>query len=252
MAHLHCCLAATCFFVKGDKYCRWTFFGRATGLSATSCSGSNNCWLCARSRYAARGSLPTRSKATRMMAQITAHGLSIPMFYVTPIFVQNLLGKINMARSNAFAADLPALSEEQLEKLYVWGRGSCDKFDVHLHSDTTMTLTAVRKKDGTARDHQRLIRTNLINWGVALPHKQTGWLRLLPHDSISDAVPSRAGTAHVAPDPPQRNKAAPLVAHTPMEHESLLMLPANLLTTCGEHARSIAVPSHVCHAIHQC
>ena len=51
-----------------------------------------------------------------------------------------------MARSNAFAADLPSLSEEQLEKLYVWGTSCCDKFDVRMNCDGTMTVVALRKK----------------------------------------------------------------------------------------------------------
>ena len=97
-----------------------------------------------------------------------------------------------MARSNAFAADLPSLSEEQLEKLYVWGTSCCDKLDVRMNCDGTMTVVALRKKDGTVRDHQRLLRTNLIHWGVELPYKQAGWLRLLPHGMLPGAAPSRS------------------------------------------------------------
>ena len=62
------------------------------------------------------------------------------------------------ARSRAFVADLPNLTAEQLEKLYAGGKGSCEKFDVHMNDNMSMVLAAVRKKDGTARDHQRLLR----------------------------------------------------------------------------------------------
>ena len=81
--------------------------------------------------------------------------------------------------SKAFVADLPEMSEEQLEKLYSWGKSSCEQFDVHLQGGGAMTLVAVRKKAGSARDHMRLLRTNLQNWGVSLPAKLTGWLRLV-------------------------------------------------------------------------
>ena len=146
-----------------------------------------------------------------------------------------------MARSNAFAADLPSLSEEQLEKLYVWGTSCCDKFDVRMNCDGTMTVVALRKKDGTVRDHQRLLRTNLIHWGVALPNKQTGWLRLLPHDMLSGAAPSPADTAQVA-EPPNSSQPAPAAKPPAVA----LRLPPNLLTPCGEHTRSIEVQARVC------
>ena len=86
-----------------------------------------------------------------------------------------------MAKSSkAFVADLPEMSVEQLEKLYSWGQSSCERSDIHMRGGGgAMTLVAVRKKSGTARDHMRLLRTNLQNWGVALPAKQTGWLRLV-------------------------------------------------------------------------
>ena len=79
-----------------------------------------------------------------------------------------------MASSKAFVADLPDLSEEQLEKLHAWGNSSCEQFDLHMQEGGSMTLVAVRKKNGSARDHMRLLRTDLQNWGVSLPAKQTG------------------------------------------------------------------------------
>ena len=161
--------------------------------------------------------------------------------------------------SKAFVADLPDMSEEQLAKLYAWGQ-SCEQFDVHMQDGGAMTLVAVRKKCGTARDHMRLLRTNLQNWGVVLPTKQAGWLRLVDESvsaecKISQArmpanpsVPEKEGPAS---DAPERRANAPsggnsatidaqessAIAHAPLPTinckacSSQLKLPNNLL--CG-------------------
>ena len=147
------------------------------------------------------------------------------------------------ARNRAFVADLPNLTAEQLEKLYAWGKGSCDRFDVHLNDNMSMVLAAVRKKDGTARDHQRLLRTNLIHWGVELPAKQTGWLRLIDEATQpADLAPTTTSTPS-APEP-TREEAAPTkqdTAHPPTGRACAatpcrLALPQNLLTRPGRCA----------------
>ena len=109
------------------------------------------------------------------------------------------LFKIEMAASKSFEADLPELTEEQLMKLYTWGQSSCEAFDVRMHEDMTMVLLATRKKSGSVRDHMRLLRTNLVNWGVTLPTKQVGWLRLMM-DGGNSADMNGAGkeAAHAA------------------------------------------------------
>ena len=84
-----------------------------------------------------------------------------------------------MASGKAFVADMPDMTGEQMEKLYAWGKSSCEQFDVHMQDGGAMTLVAVRKKSASQREHQRLLRTNLQNWGVSLPAKQAGWLRLV-------------------------------------------------------------------------
>jgi len=96
--------------------------------------------------------------------------------------------------SKAFIADLPDLTAEQLGKLYTWGQSSCEQFDVHTREDSSMMLVAVRKKPGSARDHQRLLRTNLVNWGVNLPAKQSGWLRLAPDNESTLPATSQAAS----------------------------------------------------------
>ena len=126
-----------------------------------------------------------------------------------------------MATSNTFEAALPELSSEQLSKLYTWGQTSCDTFDLRMNSDMTMVLSATRKKTDTARGHMRLLRTNLVNWGVSLPTKQVGWLRLRTEESRAPSVEDRAAEAtHPSPSHPQDS--------TPGEFE--LTVPVCLLT----------------------
>ena len=125
-----------------------------------------------------------------------------------------------MATSKSFEADLPGLTEGQLEKLYAWGQSSCEHLDVRMRPDMSMVLTATRKKAGNVRDHMRLLRTNLINWGVALPTKQKGWLRLVTDEGNSD------GAAPEAADAPSN----PIQNMPQTSHRSLLTLPPNLLT----------------------
>ena len=131
--------------------------------------------------------------------------------------VQNLF-KIEMATSQHFEADLPELTEAQLEKLYAWGKSSCEAFDVRMNGDMTMVLLATRKKPGSVRDHMRLLRTNLINWGVTLPTKQVGWLRLVTDEANS------AGAAREAAH------AATSANGTTPQASSCFVLPQNLLT----------------------
>ena len=126
-----------------------------------------------------------------------------------------------MTTSKSFEADLPDMTEEQLSKLYLWGKSSCEAFDARMNRDMTMIVVATRKKTGTVRDHMRLLRTNLLNWGVSLPSKQVGWLRLVTDDGKS-AEMDGAGkeAAHAASSATQ---SVPQRSHR-------LVLPKNLLT----------------------
>ena len=177
-----------------------------------------------------------------------------------------------MAKSCAFIADLPeAMSAETLERLYAWGKSSCEKFDVHMHENGTMALVVVRKKPGTARDHQRNLRTLLQNWGVSLPQRQSGWLRIIdetdassveqapattsdPSGDESSPVPARAAealrpkpkihaggkTTDRAP-PPTTAPATPCASVAVMVHGPLMALrsPLNLLSTARTCAPSV-------------
>ena len=128
------------------------------------------------------------------------------------------LFNIKMATGKSFEADLPELTEDQLTKLYAWGQSSCEHLDVRMKPDMSMVLLATRKKAGSVRDHMRLLRTNLVNWGVTLPTKQMGWLRLVTDEGSS------AGAAQVAAH------AATSTNQTTPQASSCLVLPQNLLT----------------------
>ena len=122
--------------------------------------------------------------------------------------------------SKAFIADLPDLSAEQLGKLCAWGQSSCEQFDVHTREDSSMALVAVRKKNGTVRDHMRLLRTNLINWGVALPAKQSGWLRLVPDDECAGRLWSLPATSHASTGEREEANHLPQ-AHAPIPEANI-------------------------------
>ena len=124
-----------------------------------------------------------------------------------------------MATFYHFEADLRELTESQLEKLYGWGKSSCEAFDVRMNGDMSMVLIATRKKQDSVRSHMRLLRTNLLNWGVSLPNKQMGWLRLVADEGNSAGAAEEA--AHAASS---KNQTTPQASHR-------LVLPTNLLTT---------------------
>ena len=126
-----------------------------------------------------------------------------------------------MATSKSFEADLPELTAKQLTKLYTWGQTPCEPFDIRMNPDMSMTVYATRTKSDIARGHQRLLRTNLVNWGVSLPNKQNGWLRLTSPEIV-------------AANDDQQNKASPQATNTVQQDvvqrgEFLLSMPENLL-----------------------
>ena len=139
---------------------------------------------------------------------------------------------IKMA-STSFTADLPDdMTGEQFEKLYAWGKSCCEHFDVRRQEDGTMLLDVVRKKSGTTRDHMRLLKTNLKNWGINLPTKQAGWLRLVDDSSVAEPE-VQAQLTHALPEEHATKTSLPKTMRS-----GCLMLPENLLTVpCVEPMR---------------
>lgn len=157
-----------------------------------------------------------------------------------------------------FVADLPTMSPEHLAKLYTWGKNTCVRFDVHMKDDG-LTLIAERKKEGTARDHQRNLRTLLLSWQVPLQDRQNGWLRLVDQDHIPTSVGQSeaasdqpAATSEVAAAQPQQMPAenkppevnttsAPIMPQLDKPCATTLQLPKNLLHNGGAAFAALAV-----------
>ena len=95
--------------------------------------------------------------------------------------------------SCSYVADLPSLTETHLAKLHTWIQKSCTAGDVHLNPDGSMKLVCTRSKAVDKRQHQRTLRTNLLNWGVELEDRQADWLRLV--DERDEGASGEAGEA---------------------------------------------------------
>ena len=79
-----------------------------------------------------------------------------------------------------------------------------EHMDFRMKLDMSMVLIATRKKEDSVRGHMRLLRTNLLNWGVTLPTKQLGWLRIVKDDGNSPEIDGAgAEAAHAARSPIQ-------------------------------------------------
>ena len=145
--------------------------------------------------------------------------------------------------SCSFVADLPSLNETQLVKLHAWIQKSCTAGDVHLNPDGTMRLVCTRGKAVDKRQHQRTLRTNLLNWGVELENRQTDWLRLvdLVDESVAEEeTPQDSGVEEIEVIRDEKRASRP--AHT----QSLLQLPQNLLYNGGERfaALNLSIAAH--------
>ena len=127
--------------------------------------------------------------------------------------------------SRAYRADLPDMSAEALEKLYTWGKSSCEKTHVSMDAHGKLMLLALRMKPGTARDHQRNLRTLLQNWGVELPQRQPGWLRLI--DESETNLQLSCGTAENVSQPISEEILPPYAP--PSVSMPRLKMPKNLL-----------------------
>ncbi len=160
-----------------------------------------------------------------------------------------------MALSAYFAVHLPStLSDEQLLKVYTWGKENCLRSNMVMNADGSYILIAQKEEAKDLRSRQRLMLTNLRNWGVDTSQQPKGWARLLnkdEYDRISrneaPAEPEGPREAELAaPSEPCSNNSEgagqpshqaiasvskPLSSHHHANSCSLLQLPDNLLTT---------------------
>ncbi len=92
------------------------------------------------------------------------------------------------------------------------GENTCVESHFMLKEGDRYEMAARRSEPNSIRGYQKLLRTRLKAWGVDLPDKQQGWLRLLTNEEYSQIVYPKP-----KPSPPQCNNG-------------LFPLPVNLIT----------------------
>lgn len=172
-------------------------------------------------------------------------------------FVQNILNNVkgHMAAptSTCFIATLPTMEDTSFDKLYHWSKTQCVRADFVRSPDGCMRMVVERKAPNSVRGFQKMLRTNLRNYGVSLPDKMDSWLKLVEPDEYQPMklIASGAGRAESNKTPPTDhedssdegseqstqeesvgNVGAPecTPAQYPVEHMELC-LPRSLLTT---------------------
>ena len=145
-----------------------------------------------------------------------------------------------MTLSAYFAVDLPdTLSDEQFEKAYTWGKENCVRSNLVMKKEGGFLLIAQKSEAKDLRARQRLMATNLKNWGIDISSQPKGWVRLLTceeYDAISRHEETTvAPTLAAAPNEhaPEEERADPVISThcRAADPASLrLELPLNLLT----------------------
>ena len=84
-----------------------------------------------------------------------------------------------MNTSAYFSVALPGdTTDDQLSKCYEWGKQHCLHCNLLRTCDDEYLLIAHRNDEKDLRARQRLMLTNLRNWGLGTG-KQKGWIKLL-------------------------------------------------------------------------
>ena len=83
--------------------------------------------------------------------------------------------------STAFIAVLPeATTCEALERLVNWAHESCERHAIVMGEQGNMQIVCIKKGVAkTTREFQRLMLTNLKNWGVETCGRRMCWLTLI-------------------------------------------------------------------------
>ncbi len=160
-----------------------------------------------------------------------------------------------MALSAYFAVHLPnTLSDEQLLKVYTWGKENCLRSNMVMNADGSYILIAQKEEAKDLRSRQRLMLTNLRNWGIDTGQHAKGWARLLNKDEYDRISRNEApAEPECADDDAESSEQAPRgnnsagtassqqptasVLEPPLNNltiscaPTLLQLPRNLLTT---------------------
>ena len=112
-----------------------------------------------------------------------------------------------MTTSSAyFAVKLPpSLRDEELTKIYSWGKSNCLQSNLIRLKDGGYLMITQKADARDLRSRQRLMGTNLKNWGLDIVTRQKGWLSLLTEDEyncfsqspeVADTPSPREGTQH--------------------------------------------------------
>ena len=144
-----------------------------------------------------------------------------------------------MDSSQYFAVSLPStLSDEQFEKAYTWGKENCVQSNLLMKAEGGFLLIAEKKEPKDLRARQRLMATNLKNWGLDISTQPKGWVRLLTceeYDAISrnegkDAAPTLAPKENVGAQEERADPVIPTHCRAADPASLRLELPVNLLT----------------------
>ena len=133
--------------------------------------------------------------------------------------------------SDYFAVHLPStLSDEQLVKVYTWGKDNCVRSDLVMKEDRSYELIVQKSEAKDLRSRQRLMSTNLKNWGLDVSTQPKHWVRLLTCEEY-DAISRPEETARDVADPNEAPaaEAPPTLCHAASPALLRLELPPNLL-----------------------
>ncbi len=132
-----------------------------------------------------------------------------------------------------FAVHLPStLSDEQFEKAYTWGKENCVRSNLVMKKEGGFLLIAQKSEAKDLRARQRLMATNLKNWGIDISSQPKGWVRLLTCEEY-DAISRHEGQDAPNEHAPEEEQADPVISThcRAADPASLrLELPFNLLT----------------------
>ena len=140
-----------------------------------------------------------------------------------------------MTTSSAyFAVKLPpSLRDEELTKIYSWGKSNCLQSNLIRLKDGGYLMITQKADARDLRSRQRLMGTNLKNWGLDVVTRQKGWLSLLTEDEYNafsqnpeaaDTPSPREGTQHT------EVKTVPSRCNATDVMKTQLTLPRCLLT----------------------
>ena len=84
-----------------------------------------------------------------------------------------------MATSAFFSVALPtSTTDDQLVRIYEWGKSNCSQCNI-IQDGGVYTILLQRNDEKDLRSRQRLMLTNLKNWGIDTSMLQKGWVKLL-------------------------------------------------------------------------